>query len=147
MNLTINPIFRDFVEFELLPDLDIEPDRFWAGLQQLIDDLTPENRRLLEIRSEIQQQIDNYHIERRGQPWDAAHYREFLTGIGYLQAGGEPFTIETSGVDPEIARVAWVNLRRRRLHRHWPTPCLRRRVSVSGSYLFPGKFRRPDGRG
>ena len=57
-NLTIAPVFRDFVENELLPDLGIAPDAFWDGLEKILVELTPENRRLLAIRDELQAKIE-----------------------------------------------------------------------------------------
>jgi malate synthase len=104
--MTADPVLKRFVETELLPDLGIGAEEFWRGLEAIVDDLTPENRELLAIRDRLQVQIDAWHKARRGKPWDAAAYRAFLTEIGYLEAGGEPFRIDTSGVDPEIATVA-----------------------------------------
>ena len=104
--LTVDPLFRRFVEDELLPDLDIAAQDFWQGLARIVADLTPENRRLLAARDELQQAIDDYHRDHTSAGWNAAHYREFLAGIGYLEPAGDPFRIDTDNVDPEIARVA-----------------------------------------
>lgn len=104
--LTVDAVFQDFVENELLPDLDIDSDRFWKDLERLIDSLTPRNRELLQIRDQLQQQIDAYHVERREQPWNAAEYRQFLCDIGYLETPAKPFKIDTADVDAEIATVA-----------------------------------------
>ena len=52
--LTIAPVFAQFVEDELLPAIGVRPATFWAGLESIIDDLTPVNRALLEKRDEIQ---------------------------------------------------------------------------------------------
>jgi malate synthase len=104
--MTVDPALQRFVESELLPDLGIEADEFWRGLETIVDELTPENRELLAMRDRLQGEIDAWHKSRKGRPRDAAAYREFLTGIGYLEARGEPFRIDTSGVDAEIAQVA-----------------------------------------
>jgi malate synthase len=104
--LTIHPTLAAFVDQELLPLIDIDRDRFWSGLARIVQELTPENRRLLEVRDRIQARIDAWHDERRGQPWDAAGYRAFLEELGYLIKSGEPFEIDTQNVDPEIASVA-----------------------------------------
>ena len=105
MNLSINNEFRDFVENELLPGLELDANKFWRDLQVLLERLTPKNRGLLEIRDELQQKIDDYHRGRSGQSWDAVHYRNYLIDIGYLQNRGESFQIGTTNVDPEIAAV------------------------------------------
>jgi len=104
--ITVNDRFRDFVESELLPELAIDPQAFWQGLESIIDSLTPENRELLAIRDDLQARIDAYHREHRDQPWNADAYRQFLGDIGYLEERGERFRIETSNVDPEIATIA-----------------------------------------
>ena len=64
--LTVAPIFAQFVESELLPAIGIDPDRFWSGLESIIDDLTPLNRSLLEKRAEIQSRLNAWHAEREG---------------------------------------------------------------------------------
>ena len=104
--LSIAPIFFDFVETELLPAIDFEAATFWSGLESIIDELTPLNRQLLGIRDELQQQIDQWHKDRAGQPWQHSDYVDYLFRIGYLREEGEAFTIETTGVDPEIATLA-----------------------------------------
>ncbi len=104
--LSVDRELRDFVENELLPDLGIEPARYWSGLQALIEELTPANRALLAIRDELQAKIDAWHRKRRGTPWDADAYRSFLEEIGYLEPRGPTFRIETENVDPEIAAIA-----------------------------------------
>ncbi len=104
--LSVDRRFRDFVDSELLPAIDFDGDAFWRGAQAIIAELTPENRRLLAIRDELQEKIDAWHQARRGAPWNHAEYVAFLTSIGYLREPGEPFRIATEGVDPEIASVA-----------------------------------------
>ena len=96
----------DFIEKEALLGLDITADAFWAGLADLVQTCGPQNRALLDARSAMQEQIDAWHIARRGQPHDAAAYEAFLGDIGYLVAEGPDFTIETANVDPEIAHIS-----------------------------------------
>ncbi len=105
-SMTIAPVFRQFVESELLPAIGISPDEFWSGLESIITDLTPVNRALLEKRAEIQESISAWHRARKGQPWDHDAYVAFLHEIGYLVPEGEPFSVETENVDREIAEVA-----------------------------------------
>ena len=104
--LTVDPQLQQFVDKELLPDLDINPATFWHGLAALVAELTPENRALLDTRDKLQERIDSYHRQHQGQPWDAAAYKRFLEDIGYLEARGGPFRIDTDRVDPEIASIA-----------------------------------------
>jgi malate synthase len=104
--LTISPVFSQFVEGELLPAIGLRPDEFWSGLKSIINDLTPVNRALLAKRDELQREIDEWHIARRGQDWDHDEYVTFLESIGYLISEGSAFTVETENVDREIAEVA-----------------------------------------
>ncbi|MDJ0711099.1 MAG: malate synthase G [Woeseiaceae bacterium] len=104
--LTVSPVFSQFVEDELLPALGLGPAEFWAGLEAIINDLTPVNRALLDKRDQIQQQIDEWHLQRRDGSFSHDEYVDFLTSIGYLVPDGEPFRIGTENVDREIAEVA-----------------------------------------
>ena len=99
-------MFFDFVEQELLPAIGFKAVDFWGGLESIITDLTPTNRALLAVRDELQQQIDDWHLARHEETWRHADYVAFLREIGYLADPGEPFEIETSDVDPEIAQIA-----------------------------------------
>ncbi len=104
--LSISPVFFDFVEQELLPAIDFEPDAFWGGLESLVTELMPINRSLLAVRDELQQRIDDWHGEQQGAEFQHAEYVAFLKDIGYLADAGKPFKIGTTNVDAEIAEVA-----------------------------------------
>ncbi len=103
--LRIDPVFAAFVESELLPAIDREAGPFWAGLATLVSELTPANRELLARRDALQAQIDEWH-RAHPAPWVHDDYLTFLRSIGYLEEPGAPFTLETTGVDSEIARIA-----------------------------------------
>ncbi|SMX51078.1 malate synthase G [Actibacterium lipolyticum] len=92
------------IENEML--IDVSPDAFWDGYAALLRDLMPVNAALLKKRETLQGQIDAWHLDRKGQPFDAAAYRSFLTEIGYLVPDPAPFTIDTQNVDAEIATIA-----------------------------------------
>ncbi|HEV57096.1 MAG TPA: malate synthase G [Phycisphaerales bacterium] len=96
----------DFIEQEAAPGTGIDPGAFWHALADLHRGFAPRNRELLARRDALQQRIDAWHREHRGQPHDAAAYRRFLEEIGYLLPEGEDFGITTENVDPEIAEVA-----------------------------------------
>ncbi|MAJ78767.1 malate synthase G [Sulfitobacter sp. TMED3] len=95
----------DFIEGAALPGTGIDAGTFWAGLSDLVRDLGPKNRALLQTRKDMQAKIDSWHKERAGQPHDADAYTSFLREIGYLVPEGPAFEIDTKGVDPEIAQV------------------------------------------
>ncbi|KKK90973.1 hypothetical protein LCGC14_2717640, partial [marine sediment metagenome] len=102
--LTVNNQLADFINQQLLPGTGISEQHFWQGFADIIDDLSPINRQLLIKREDLQHQIDSYHVAHTH--WDAAHYQQFLTDIGYLVAEPEDFCIETDNVEPEIAHTA-----------------------------------------
>ena len=96
----------DFIENKALPDTGVSQDNFWLGLSSLIKEMTPENRKLLRAREELQDKVDKWHVARIGQPHDHEAYKSYLKEIGYLLDEGESFLIETENVDPEISSVA-----------------------------------------
>ncbi|HNP65372.1 MAG TPA: malate synthase G [Woeseiaceae bacterium] len=104
--LTINPVFQRFVEDELLPAIGFDSEPFWSGVEAIVDDLTPVNRELLQVRHDLQAKIDKWHKSRPGSDWDHSEYREFLKKIGYLKPVDEFPVIETQNVDAEIAGIA-----------------------------------------
>ncbi|HUH72277.1 MAG TPA: malate synthase G [Mycobacterium sp.] len=105
-NLRVARVLYDFVNNEALPGTDIDPDSFWAGVDKVVTDLTPQNQDLLNRRDQLQAQIDKWHRLRVIEPLDPEAYRQFLTEIGYLLPEPDDFTITTSGVDPEITTTA-----------------------------------------
>jgi len=104
--LSINPIFADFVETELLPAIGFEHAMFWSGVESIINDLTPKNHELLKIRDELQDKIDDWHKARQGSDWDHDEYVAFLKDISYLEPSDTFVKIETANVDAELASVA-----------------------------------------
>jgi malate synthase len=104
--IEVDPELKRFVEEEALPGTGLAIDAFWSGFAQLLHDLTPENRRLLARRDELQAQIDARMRSLRGQAPDPAEEAEFLREIGYLGDAPAAFQIGTADVDPEIATMA-----------------------------------------
>jgi malate synthase len=104
--LRVDPIMASFIEDEALPGTGIAPDRFWAGLADLVAACGPVNRALLERRADLQAQIDAWHYARAGQPADPAGEEAMLRAIGYVVPEGPGFTIGTAGCDAEITSIA-----------------------------------------
>ncbi|NDW52009.1 malate synthase G [Aliiroseovarius sp. PrR006] len=103
--LQVHRELSQFLETRALVDTGLDQDTFWTGFAQILTDLAPKNRALLEKRAELQRQLDDWHKARAGQPHDAAAYRAFLEQIGYLVPEGPDFAIETENTDPEIASI------------------------------------------
>src|SRR3954465_13388954 len=94
-----------FIETEALPGTGIAPDRYWAGLAGLVETFMPRNRELLAFRDKLQGQIDEWHHAHGPVASDPAGYEAFLRQIGYLVPEPGDFSIETSGLDPEISTI------------------------------------------
>ncbi len=101
--IEVAAILQHFVDQEVLPGLGVDPQAFWASLEAYLAELSPRNRTLLARRDELQAKIDDWHRQRRGQAFDAAAYKAFLTEIGYLAPRGGDFAVGVENVDAEIA--------------------------------------------
>ena len=97
---------HDLVRDEIAPGTGVEPEAFWRSLADVVRDLGPKNRALLDRRDRLQARIDAWHAQRKGQPIEPDGYRAFLESIGYLLPAGEDFRIDTANVDDEIALIA-----------------------------------------
>ena len=97
---------HDFVVNEAIPGTGIDAAQFWSGFAQIIDDLAPKNRELLQRRDAFQQKLDDFYREKRNTGYSQEEYETFLKEIGYLLPEGGPFSVSTSNVDPEIAVTA-----------------------------------------
>ncbi len=104
--LQVDDALVAFIESEALPGLGLESDAFWSGLANLFDWAAPENGRLLAFRDDLQVRIDDWNRARRGQPYDVAASRAFLTDIGYLVEEPQAFTVDPQNVDAEVATLA-----------------------------------------
>ena len=94
----------DFINNKAIPGTGIDQSAFWAGFDELVHDLAPKNKALLEKRDALQAKIDAYH--RENPKLDFANYKAFLQEIGYLLPEGEAFQATTKNVEPEIAQMA-----------------------------------------
>jgi len=105
-DLAIDKTLCDFIEGGALDGTGVALETFWSTMSSLAHELGPKNAALLKERAVLQDKIDAWHIERRGQTHDHQAYKAFLTEIGYLVPEGDAFQIDTANVDPEIAEIA-----------------------------------------
>ncbi|MGO1463159.1 MAG: malate synthase G [Marinobacter sp.] len=96
----------DFVTDEAIPGTGLDADKFWAEFDKIVNDLAPRNRELLAKRGEIQEKMNSWNSEHKGQKLDMAAYKAFLKEIGYLVDEPADFRISTANVDPEVATMA-----------------------------------------
>ena len=104
--LQIEKILFDLIENDVIPGTGVDPEAYWASFDEIVHELGPKNKALLQKRDKIQAQVDAWHLARKGQSVDAVEYKAFLTEIGYLVPEGEDFTVSTKNVDAEIATIA-----------------------------------------
>lgn len=102
--LQIETTLHDFITNEALPGTGIEAAQLWESFAKIVKELTPRNRALLQKRSKLQHQIDEWHLS--NEEADVATYKAFLEEIGYLVPEGDDFSISTANVDAEIATTA-----------------------------------------
>ncbi|MEX1664482.1 malate synthase G [Zhongshania arctica] len=103
--LQIADVLYRLVNDEVAPGTGISPDTFWAAMADILKDLAPKNRELLQKREQIQAQIDDWHRAHAGK-FDAAAYKAFLQDINYLLPEPADFSVATENVDEEIATLA-----------------------------------------
>jgi malate synthase len=104
--IRIAKALHDLVRDEIAPGTGIEPAAVWTLLDEVVRNLGPRNRALLEKRDALQAQIDGWLSARRGRSVDPEESRAFLTEIGYIVPAGPAFEVATANVDPEIATLA-----------------------------------------
>ena len=105
-DLKIDKTLFDFINNEVLPGTDINQDDFWKKFSKAVHEISPENKKLIEKRENIQKQIDEWHLANPKDKFDKNKYTEFLKSISYLIDEGSEFKITTSNVDDEIAKIA-----------------------------------------
>jgi malate synthase len=109
-SLKIDERLYRLVRNEIAPGTGIKADSFWKSLGTIVEELGPKNRALLVERDRLQEQIDRWHQERKGRPFDIEEYTNFLKEIGYIVPEGKNFRITTANVDAEIAAIAGAQL-------------------------------------
>ncbi len=105
-NLRIDPSLYQLVRDQIAPGTGQDADAVWASFDEIVADLAPKNRALLEARDALQEQLDGWHREHAGGAFDEGEYQAFLLEIGYLVPEGDDFEITTTAVDPEISSIA-----------------------------------------
>ena len=108
--LSVAAELASFIEDDVLPGLGIGADGFWTGVAEVFARFTPENRKLLKRRDDLQARIDSWYRDRKGQLHEPAGTESFLRDIGYLVDEPAPFSVTTERVDDELARLAWPQL-------------------------------------
>jgi malate synthase len=109
-NLQVSEELDSFLRDEVMPGIDIDSEYFWNSFEKILDEFSNRNKELLEKRTKIQKQIDDWHIERKSSGFNFDEYESFLKDIGYLIEEGDDFEITTDNVDDEIKKIAGAQL-------------------------------------
>ena len=103
--LYVNKILYNFVNKELLKKTKIKSKHFWSGLDKSLYHLREKNNKLLQIRKDLKNSIDKWHLKNKEKKFNLINYKKFLLDIGYLKKKVTNFKIETKDVDDEIAKI------------------------------------------
>ena len=104
--LKISTKLLDFINNEVLPGTNVDPDKFWNNFEKNIHELAPLNKNLIQRREEIQKEIDEWHKRNKDKEFNKKEYTDFLKSISYIVEEKEDFKIETNNVDDEISSIA-----------------------------------------
>ena len=104
--LKISSTLFEFINFEVIPNTDVKIDDFWNKFSDIVHELAPANKELIQKREIIQKKVDDWHKENKGKDFNKDEYFNFLKSIGYLIEEKNNFNIETSEVDKEISSIA-----------------------------------------
>ena len=82
--LLVSNILVELVEKKISPKLNVRSDDFWNGLSECLNKLAPKNSKLLKIRQDLQNTIDDWFYSHRGEfppPQGAKHYQKTTIGL------------------------------------------------------------------
>src|SRR6185369_17032011 len=87
-----------------LSDLGIadKQESILEGFAEIVKDLEPKNRALLNKRADLQRQIDVY-LKENSRHFNAGSYEALLKRIGYIVEEKVNFAVETKNVDVELS--------------------------------------------
>ncbi len=104
--LKISLTLFEFINNEVIPGTNINVEKFWDKFSNIVHDLSPINKSLIEKREVIQKKLDDWHKSKKGDNFNKIEYIKFLKSIGYLIEKENEFNIETTDVDDEISSIA-----------------------------------------
>ena len=78
-SLNVDEGLYRLVRDEIAPGTGIKSDGFWKSLGAIVRDLGQKNRALLAKRDRLQEQIDQWHRERKDQVLNVKEYADFLS--------------------------------------------------------------------
>ena len=104
--LKISSTLFEFINNEVIPGTNVKSNDFWNKFENVVQELAPINKNLIEKRAIIQKKIDEWHKNNKGEDFNKKEYTSFLKSSSYIAEEKEDFKIETSDVDQEISSIA-----------------------------------------
>ena len=104
-NIKIDLNLFNFINSEVLNDLNISIENFWNGFSDIVDIYYKKNNDLLNIRKNLQSKINDWHVAHKSKDINLEEYKKFLKEINYIVKEGPEFKITTSNVDKEISTI------------------------------------------
>lgn len=83
-NLQVAETLVDFIEKEALPNTNINAEHFWNKFEAILNKFAPQNKKLLQIRSDMKNQIDEFYKKHSGKTINQDEYIGFLKEINYI---------------------------------------------------------------
>ena len=103
--IKVDPKLLDFINNEVLADLQISEEKFWSGFSDIVDIFFPQNVELINKRKDLQKALNKWHKNNKSKEVNIEDYKKFLKEINYLVEEGPDFKITTSNVDEEISTI------------------------------------------
>ena len=104
--LKVSSTLLEFINNEVIPNTNIDIDKFWNKFSEVVHELSPINKALIQKRQIIQKKLDDWHKSNKGKDFNKKEYVNFLKSIDYLIEEKNDFKIETADVDEEISSIA-----------------------------------------
>ncbi len=104
--LRVKEVLHQLIQDEIAPGTGVKPEAFWTSLGNIVRELGPKNRKLLEERNSLQAKVDGWCRARKGQPINVAESKASLEDFGYLLPESKNFQVSTVNVDDELAAVS-----------------------------------------
>ena len=104
--LKVSSTLLEFINNEVIPNTNIDIDKFWNKFSEVVHELSSINKSLIQKREIIQNKIDDWHKSNKGKDFNKKEYVNFLKSIDYLIDEKNDFKIETADIDEEISSIA-----------------------------------------
>ena len=104
--LKVSSTLLKFINNEAIPGTNLKIEEFWNDFSDIVHELSPVNKALIQKREDIQKKIDDWHKSNQGKDFNKVEYTNFLRSIGYIVKESSNFKITTSDVDNEISSIA-----------------------------------------